>query len=203
MADRGYYVYTGKTVDYNGEAGAFITQRFAMHLNSTAGLTNFQYYAELLNWDLGVTNFPLPNAEATNGVISGGASLWITEGHSEEELEAAREFVFYMTSAENIAQWHKASGYFPNRQESIDILEAEGFWEENPAFRIALDQMLETTPTPATGGVILGPYPQVREILETAIQSVIDQGESVDDALAAAKQLADREIEDYNLFYLD
>lgn len=201
MAERGYYIYSGVTGDYTGEAATFITQTTAMHINSTAGISNFQNFAGILGYGLTVAPLPIPNEDATNGTINGGASLWITNGHPEEEILAARDFIFFMTSAENIAEWHKNSGYFPNRQTSIAILEEENFWEENPAYRIAVDQLLNTNPIPATAGAIYGSAPTVRAILVDAIQSVIDGGESVDDALAAAKQLADEQIEEYNLFF--
>lgn len=203
MADKGYYAYTGRVADYNGEAGTFITQRSAMHINSTAGLSNFQYYAGLVGWDLGVAPLVHPTADADAGTVNGGASLWITKGHSDAEIEAARDFAFFMTNSENIAYWHRNSGYFPNRQSSIDLVEADGFWDENPQYYIAVQQLLATQPMPATSGVIMGPYTEVRNILAAAVQSVIDQGVSPEDAMAAAKELADTEIEDYNFFYVD
>lgn len=201
MAEQGYYIYTGVTGDYTGEAGLFITQGTAMHINSTAGVSNFVNFAGIFGYGLTVAPLPIPNEDATNGTINGGGSLWITNGHSEAEINAARDFVFFMTSAENIAEWHKDSGYFPNRQASIDILEAEGFWEENPAYRVAVDQLVNTVPNAATAGAIYGSAPTVRGYLVDAIQSVIDGGESVEDALAAADTLADEQIEEYNLFF--
>ncbi len=203
MADRGFYSYTGKTVDYNGEAGGFITQRYAMHFNSTAGISNFQHYAGLIGYNVDAAPLPIPHAEATHGTINGGASLWLTQGHSDAETEAARDFIFFITSGENIARWHMATGYFPNRQSAIDIVAATSFWDENPAYQIAVEQLQNTTPSAATAGAVIGPHATVRGILETAVQSVIDQGESPEDALAAAKSLADFELEDYNLFYAD
>ncbi|MCB9437566.1 MAG: ABC transporter substrate-binding protein [Anaerolineales bacterium] len=203
LADNGYYAYTGKLADYNGEGGAFITRRFAMHINSTAGLSNFQHYAGVLKYDLGVAPLPIPDENATNGTVNGGASLWITAGHSDAETEAAREFVFFMTNTENIARWHEATGYFPNRQSSIDSIEASGFWEENPNYYITVQQLLGTQAIPATAGTIVGPSLEIRNILAEAVQSMIDQGVSPEDALAAADQLADLEIEDYNFFYAE
>lgn len=203
LAEKGYYSYTGRTVDYNGEAAVFITRKSAMHITSTAGLSNFQRFATQLGYQLGVAPLPRPFADATEGTVNGGASLWITAGHSEEELNAARDFAFFMTNNENIARWSTATGYFPNRTASIEQIEASGFWDENPFYRIAVDQLLATNPSIATSGAVIGPSQRVREILETAIQSIIDQGESPEDALLAAKSQADYELEDYNFFYAD
>jgi sn-glycerol 3-phosphate transport system substrate-binding protein len=201
MADQGYYKYTGVRADYVGEAGAFITQQFAMHINSTAGISNFQYYADLLRYNLGVAPLPLPNPDADLGTVNGGGSLWLTDGHPTAEMEAARDFMFFMTNDENIAEWHKATGYFPNRTGSVEMVEAEGFWEENPAYFVAVEQMLETEPTLATAGAVIGPHAQVRTFIDQAVQSVIDGGEDPAEALDAAKVQADRALEDYNRFF--
>jgi sn-glycerol 3-phosphate transport system substrate-binding protein len=83
----------------------------------------------------------------------------------------------------------------------VEQLEAEGWFEENPFFRIGLQQLLDSTPSPATAGMVLGPATEVRTFMEDAIQSVIDQGEDPAEALAAAKSRADATIQDYNALF--
>lgn len=198
LTENGYYAYTGKPNDYIGEATSFITQRFAMHINSTAGLANFIRFSQTLGWGLGVAPIVMPNENATAGLYTGGGSLWITGGHSEEEIAAARDFAFFMTSTASNVQWHKETGYMPNRFSSLEQLEAEGWFEANPFYRIAVDQLLQTTPSPATAGPVMGPAAQVREYLIEAIQSVIDQGEDPAAALDVAKERADESLQEYN-----
>ena len=43
-------------------------------------------------------------------------------------------FLMYMLEPENIANWHKSTGYIPVTQSGFDYLEAEGWFEENPTF---------------------------------------------------------------------
>jgi sn-glycerol 3-phosphate transport system substrate-binding protein len=198
MVDRGYYVYTGVTQDYTGEAAAFITQRFAMHLNSTAGLANFIRFSTVLGYELGVAPLIIPDENARAGVATGGGAIWLTAEHPQAELEAARDFMFFLTSSENIAIWHQVTGYIPNRTSSLQLLEQEGWFEQNPFYRIAVDQMLNTTPTPATAGAVLGTATEMRQFVEEAVQSVIDQGEDPAAALEAAKQRADEALQAYN-----
>lgn len=198
LADKGYYIYTGSPEDYVGEATSFITQRLPMHINSTAGLANFIRFANTLGYELGVAPLVIPNEEATQGVYTGGGSLWVTGGHSDEEIAAARDFVFFMTRTDNNILWHKETGYMPNRFTSLDVLEAEQWFEANPFYRIAVDQLLNTVVSPATAGPVLGPAAEVREYLIKAIQSVIDQGEDPAAALQVAKDAADAALQDYN-----
>ncbi|MBI5929525.1 MAG: ABC transporter substrate-binding protein [Chloroflexi bacterium] len=198
LSDKGYYDYTGKPSDYVGEATSFITQRFAMHINSTAGLANFIRFAKTLGYDLGVAPIVIPNEQATQGLYTGGGSLWVTGGHSDEEIAAARDFIFFMTSTANNVQWHKETGYMPNRFSSLDALEAEGWFEANPFYRVAVDQLLNTVVSPATAGPVMGPAAQVRDFLVEAVQSVIDQGEDPAAALDVAKQRSDEALQEYN-----
>lgn len=198
LADNGYYTFSGTPNDYNGEGISFLSKQTAMTINSTAGLTLFQNFSAAQGFELGVAGLPVPNAEADNGGTVGGASVWITSDHPEAELQAAVDFVFFLTNVENDQAWHKASGYFPNRQTSIDALTEEGWFDAAPAFQIALDQLAAAKGTPANAGAVIGPSAEVRGYLVEAFQSVVDGGEDPQAALEAAKSRADATLADYN-----
>lgn len=201
MADNDYYTYSGVAGDYNGEGIIFLGKSTAMHINSTAGLTLFKTFSQAQGFELGVAPLPLPNADATNGVTVGGASLFITAGFSDAETQAAIDFAFFLTSTENGAVWHQGTGYFPNRLTTIDLLESENWFEENPDFAIGLNQLLNSQTNPATAGMVLGPAEAVRDIVAETVQSIIDSGEDIDEALAAGKARADAEIQGYNALF--
>lgn len=198
LAEKGYYTYSGSPNDYTGEGIRFLSKKTAMTINSTAGLTLFQNFSVAQGIDLGVAPLPIPNEDADNGGTVGGASVWITSGHSEAELQAATNFLFFLTNTANDIAWHKGSGYFPNRLSSIAQLEAEGWFEQAPAFRIALDQLQQAGGTVANAGAVIGPSAEVRGFLIQAVQSIIDGGETVSDALESAKAQADAVLADYN-----
>lgn len=201
MADRGFYSYTGSASNYTGEAGLFITRRTAMTINSTAGLTNFISLSDRFGIDLGVGRLFIPHEDATAGVTVGGASVWISAGHSDAELEAARDFVFFLTNTENNIRWHQGSGYFPNRTSALEQLEADGWFEENPFFAVAIDQLRESEVNVATAGAILGPSAQVRGFLIEAFQSIIDGGQDPLEALQIASQRGTAELQAYNSLF--
>ena len=128
----------------------------------------------------------------------GGASLWITKDHPTAQLQAAKTFVLWFTNTENSIAWHKATGYFPIHKSAIDVLKVQNWFVLNPAYKAAFDQLLNTKPSRATQGALIGAFPQVRTIIEQAIEKVIAGKATVDAALTEAKALADKAIQEYN-----
>jgi sn-glycerol 3-phosphate transport system substrate-binding protein len=198
LDEGGWYSYTGTPDDYSGEGQAFLGKQTAMTINSTAGIALFQRFSGIFSIDLGIAALPTPTAEATNGGTAGGGSLWVTAGHTPEETQAAADFIFFLTQPENDMAWHMGTGYFPVRQSSIDQLTADGWFDENPAFGIALAQLQAQAGTLTNAGAVIGPAPEVRGALIAGIQSVVDGGEAIGAAMEAAKTQADAALADYN-----
>ena len=198
LADKGYYIYTGQLEDWNGSDAIFTGQQAAMHITSTADLRNIIAAAEEAGFEVGVGMLPIPDGVDRNGVVIGGASIWLTGDHPQEELEAAVDFMLFLGNTDNMVSWHKTTGYYPIRYSSIDKLEEEGWFDEDPRFRVAFDQLTETKSNYASAGALLGTFLETRTIIEEAAQSVIDGGEDVDTALANAKARADQALAEYN-----
>jgi sn-glycerol 3-phosphate transport system substrate-binding protein len=131
------------------------------------------------------------------GVIIGGASLWLGSGHSDEENAAAVDFILWLHEPEQMARWHKGTGYMPITLSSQELLTSEGYFEENPNKQTAVDQLAAAEVNSATAGAITGPFPQIRDIVEQAIQNVTSGGD-IDEVLTEAKAQADAAIADYN-----
>jgi sn-glycerol 3-phosphate transport system substrate-binding protein len=197
LNDSGYYTYSGALEDWDGSDAIFTNQRVVFHITSTADLGNIGRAAEESGFSLNTGLLPIPDGVDRNGVVIGGASVWLTTGHPAEELEAARDFILYMTNTENMISWHKLTGYYPVRNSSVEQLETEGWFEENPNYGVAFEQLLNTVPNTATAGALLGTFQETRTIIEEAIQRVL-QGESVEASLEQAKRLADAQLQDYN-----
>ncbi len=195
--DKGYYAYTGKPEDWDGSNQIFISQQAPMLITSTSDVTFHQTAAFENGYELGTGFLPAPDGIERNGVVVGGASLWMTRGHPEEEMEAAKTFLLWFTNTENMVRWHKGTGYFPVRKSAVDVLEFQQWFERNPAYRAAFDQLLQTKVNRATQGALIGPFPEVRTIIEEAVQRIFD-GVPVDQALNEADERADRALEQYN-----
>jgi sn-glycerol 3-phosphate transport system substrate-binding protein len=195
----GYYSYSGRIGDMNGEGIAFITQRTPIHINSSAGLSLFQNFSQ---FELGVAPLLVPHADANNGVTVGGGGLWIMADQTEAQIQASVDFIFFLTNTENDIQWHKGTGYVPIRQSSYDALVADGYYEENPFYLVAVEQLANSQSNIASSGAVIGPANEVRDHLLAAFQLMTDGAETSEEQLATllenAKTRADAELADYN-----
>lgn len=196
MNDNGYYTYTGKLEDWDGSDAIFTNGNVLFHITSTADLVNI---TDAIDGSFEMVTGMLPIADGTmrNGVVIGGASVWVVDGHPMEELIVARDFVLYMTNPENMVSWHKATGYYPVRGSSVDLLHDEGWFTEFPNASTAFDQLLNTVPNTATAGALMGTFQATRTIVEEAFQKVL-AGAEVDPTLEEAKKLADAALAEYN-----
>ncbi len=190
------YTYTGRLEDWSGSDAIFQEGEAMFHITSTADLGNISSAVDG-SFELGTGLMPIADDAERNGVVIGGASVWLVDGHDTRELEAARDFVLFMTNTENMVSWHKLTGYYPVRNSSVAVLEDEGWFEEDPNAYTAFDQLLNTTPNAATAGALMGSFLDTRTIIEEAIQKVL-QGTDVEDAMEEAKELADDRLQEYN-----
>jgi sn-glycerol 3-phosphate transport system substrate-binding protein len=82
------------------------------------------------------------------------------------------------------------------------------FWDENPNFRTAFEQLAATdttlpdgSPNYAVLGGRAGPFPAIRRLIVEAYSAVLDDGLSPQEALDAAAEQANQELADYNAFF--
>jgi len=198
LNDKGYWTYTGKLEDNQGANQIFISKQAAMIVESTGALKTFTNGAQTGGFSLGTGFFPANGDVERQGVIIGGASLWIGSGHPDAENKAAVEFILWLMQPEQMARWHKATGYLPITQSAQDLLTSQGFYTDNPNAKAAIDQLAAAKVTSATAGAIMGPFPQIRTLVEQAIQNVVTGGGDIDSELENAKTQADAALADYN-----
>ncbi|TDE86175.1 ABC transporter substrate-binding protein [Deinococcus sp. S9] len=197
LRDNGYYTYSGKLEDWDGSDAIFTNQKTVFHITSTADIGNIRDAAKKAGFTLGVGVLPIPDGTKRNGVVIGGASLWIPKGISQEQAEGALDFALYMTNTKNMADWHKLTGYYPVRQSSINLLRQQGWFTQTPLQLVAFNQLTQTVPSPATAGSLNGAAIQTRKIIEEGLQKVLN-GTPVDAALRETKARADAALSDYN-----
>ncbi|TSA85884.1 ABC transporter substrate-binding protein [Deinococcus detaillensis] len=197
LQDNKYFSYTGRLEDFDGSDAIFTNQKVVFHITSTSKIGNNGDGAKRAGFQMGVGKLPIPTGSKRNGVVLGGASIWLAKNISKAEAEAALDFTLYLTNAQNMADWHKLTGYYPVRQSSIALLRKEGWFKQAPLQLVAFNQQTNTVPSPATAGALNGASPQVRRAVEEGLQRVLS-GTPVDAALAEAKTKADAAIADYN-----
>ena len=176
---------------------AFGSGEVAMVMSSTSDVNQLTGLLKENGWEMGTGYIPRPEG-AKGGVTIGGGTLWISNGHPDDELLAALKLVKYISSDEPQVAWHKGTGYFPVRKTAMDQLEAEGWFEENPNFLTAFNQLLESPYTLNTAGSLMGVFPESRSLVETAIQKVYAGEMTVKEALDEAAEKTTESMLEWN-----
>lgn len=197
LQDKGYLTNTGKLADTDGTNAIFSNQRAVFTINSTADLGNQLAAAKTAGFQLGVSVLPIPDGTARNGVVIGGASLWIPKNISKAEAEGALDFALYLTNTKNMADWHKLTGYYPVRNSSITALRAQGWFTSSPLQITAFNQLLATKSNPASAGALNGVAIQTRTLMEQGLQKVTG-GQGVDAVLTDTANQINAALTDYN-----
>ncbi|WP_134671788.1 ABC transporter substrate-binding protein [Halorussus marinus] len=195
MYDDGLYNHAGKGA-WDAAQQAFLNGKTAMWISSTAGVAAATEGAADNGFELGTAYFPTPGDTRT-GVVIGGASLWMTRGLSDAKKEAVTDFLLWLAEAEQQAFWHRNTGYFPISDSAVEQLDDDGWFDDNPNFRTAFDQLKETETTTATQGWQAGPASKVRDIIQDGYISMINSDVGVDEKLGQMKTEADAALQDY------
>ncbi len=179
---------------------AFIAGKTAMIVESTATLRSL-LDASKGKFELGTGFYPRPNEDAfqKSGTIIGGASLWIPNARPQPEQQCAWELVKFLASPKEQAYWHTQSGYYPIRKAAYDEQLDKDWRAQYPQFQTAIDQLHMAPNNRVTQGGLIGVFPQARQTVEVAIESVIGGKASAQDAIDKAAADVTKAIQQYNL----
>ncbi|MCD6267859.1 MAG: ABC transporter substrate-binding protein [Thermotogaceae bacterium] len=200
LSKEGIMINTKKE-DWTGARQLFISQKVAMLISSTSDVKLMMDAAKENGFELGTAFLPKPKEAEQGGVVIGGGSLWIIKGHPKDEIEAAWKFVKWMAEPEQQVKWHLGTGYFPVRKDAVEELLYKGYYAKYPHHLTALLQLLFSVQTPNTRGAIIGAFPKVRDIIETAIERMINGEMTPEKALEWAEKEATKAIQEYNELY--
>ena len=170
----------------------FAEENAAMLIGSTSSLNSIESSAD---FDVGTGRFPV--LDDRTGVLVGGASLWVGDEVSEGVHEAVGEFLTWLTEPAQQRRWHQETGYFPVHADAIPQLRSADWFEQNPHYRTAFDQLTETRDTTATRGAQIAPFDTVRTIIEDAADSM-DGPDSVPSALKRLDTQVTKQLERYD-----
>lgn len=181
-AQEGKFIYAGR----RNEGGAnFRAGSCALFTESSAGYAGISTEAE---FDFGVRHLPYWDGVdgAPQNTIIGGASLWVLEGHSDEEYKGVAEYLNYLSSTAVQAKWHQDTGYLPITSAAGEETRSMGFYDENPGTDIAVIQMTANTPTANSKGLRLGSFDQIRAIIDEELEAVWSGDKTAQEALDSA-----------------
>jgi sn-glycerol 3-phosphate transport system substrate-binding protein len=186
-------LYHDPGIEARGAARTHFSEgKSAMLIGSTSSLNSIEGGAD---FDVGTGRFPVLNDRT--GVLVGGASLWVGDGGSEAVHDAVGEFLTWLTEPAQQRRWHQETGYFPVHADAIPQLRSADWFEQNPHYRTAFDQLMQTRDTTATRGAQIGPFDTVRTIIEDAADSM-DGPDSVPSALERLDAQVGKQLERYD-----
>lgn len=160
---------------------------------SAAGYTGSSGDKGDIDFDI-TDSLPQPGLNGNEGKPQvSGLYLSIPSGISDEEKDAAYEWMSYFTSSEVNADWSKTIGYVPVRESTTEEEEYADFVEENPYANVPYEQALTGTPefVDPTGGKIL-------DALSIAADQVEIENIPAEEALKEAKKDAQEALDEHN-----
>jgi sn-glycerol 3-phosphate transport system substrate-binding protein len=194
MAEDGLFSNPG--IEAWGEAtSTFATGNAAMLLTSTAFVTGARNTAAENGFEVDNAFYPTIDGDRTGPVI-GGASWFVPAGLPDDRRSDIGEFLEFMASPESQITWHKGTGYYPIRQSAIDQLESNGWFDENPMYRTAFDQLTESAGGPATKRMLVAPARQVQTTIQNKSVEIFNGSKSVDQGLSEMKADVEGYFED-------
>ncbi|HHE73428.1 MAG TPA: ABC transporter substrate-binding protein [Chloroflexi bacterium] len=170
----------------HGEAkGDFLAGKLGMFIRSCAGIPST---AEEVAFDLGVAIIPTVAGRDPVEPIGGG-SLVIFRNDDPEVLEAAWEFVKFMTSPESSLYLSTHSGYVPIYKDALEWPEMEAYLEEHPLQRVPIEALQYAYAIPV--------FPALGTsdgALRRAVEAVELEAATPQEALNEAKAVVDQNI---------
>lgn len=191
LVEKDVIAYGGREYSANQD---FLAGEVAMLIQSTSSLSSIMASAD---FEVGTTFLPRFEGYGIGNSVIGGASLWVMQGHSDEEYAAVVEFFDYLSSTDVTIQWHKDTGYFPSTNAAVKQLMDDQWFSEKPNYLTAFLQVLSGVQSPAASGVLLGNFVEIRDIVDTAVEEAFTGVASPEEALDKADEQADNVLEDY------
>ncbi len=140
-------------------------------------------------YDFGLGIAPLPAGKRL-GVLIAGTNVVIFAKASEEEQEAAWEFIKWFTDTEQTARWAAGTFYVPVRRSAFESEVLRKRFEEFPGLEDAFSQLDYATFEPK----IAGWYAGRRYLAERSIEAVLRGDADIKDSLDRAADKANAEI---------
>ncbi|GAB4516889.1 MAG: ABC transporter substrate-binding protein [Anaerolineae bacterium] len=172
---------------------AFTSGNAAMIYHTTGSLTSILQNAD---FEVGVAFMPSGPAgeDGTGfGAPTGGGNLYMFDdgSKSEEELQAAWDWIEYLASTEIQSDWGAATGYIAARASSWDVDPLASLAEEFPQYLVARDQLefatkeFSTWRSIDTQNIINNQLSRVisGEVPLSEAQAVLDEAQAQADAL--------------------
>ena len=119
----------------------FYQGKLASFFASCGGMKNIVKNSAENNIDLGVAPLPTWDADRPSSPVGGGNICIVKGKNSDEQIEAAWEFVKFLMGDDMVAYNAMNSGYLPSTKSAGESEAMQSFWAENPLWKVAYDQL--------------------------------------------------------------
>lgn len=123
------------SIEWGPTPKAFFEGETAMMWTTTGNLTNVRSNAP---FDFGVAMLP---AKERRGAPTGGGNFYLFKDSTDEQKDAAVDFVQWITAPEQAATWSIATGYIAPRAETWDTDKMKAYTADFPQALVARDQL--------------------------------------------------------------
>ena len=167
-------------LDWGATPRAFMDGNAAIAWTTTGNLTNIRNNAP---FEFGVAMLP---ANLRRGAPTGGGNFYLFDGSSDEQLQAAVDFVKWATEPAQAAQWSIDTGYVAPRPDTWETPEMQAYAEEVPGALVARDQLEFAVPELSTFE-----GPRITQIMNDNIAAAVVGQKTPAQAMADAQRDAD------------
>ena len=130
-----YEVMAPGIVQWTDLPTQFLAGEVAMIYHTTGNLANISKNA---TFDFGTAFLP---GNARQAAPTGGGNFYISNGISEDRVQAAWKFIKFATEPERAAQWALDTGYVATRQSCFDLDIMKEYYDKLPQAKIAYEQI--------------------------------------------------------------
>ena len=181
-----YQIMAPGIVQWTDLATQFLAGEVAMIYHTTGNMANINENAE---FEFGAAFLPGNKRVAAP---TGGGNFYISNGISEERVQAAWEFIKFATDTERAAQWSLDTGYVATRESCFETDLIKNYYEEVPQAKVAYDQIPYSAPELTTYNAA-----EIWRVLNDNIQSAVVGDATPQEALTAAQEQATEILAEY------
>lgn len=180
---------------------AFTSGECAMSLVSS-GAYGQAYTALKDTTPILISKMPIYEGTTRHNTIVGGGAIWVMQGHSEEKYKAVLDFLDYVRQPDVQVNYVKNTGYLPVTQSAYQQImnSAEADSSAFATVKVGVASLNELS-NENTKGIRLGFYVQFREIWLEETQKAFTGKQTMEQAIAQAKQRGNQLLERFARTY--
>lgn len=180
---------------------SFVEGECSIFFSSIADHNTIHKLTPAFGWDVQI--IPTYEGVERKNTVVGGASLWVLSGKTDDEYQAAANYLAFLATKEEQQFLLENTGYIPVTKSTYEALLAEGFYAKEPFINrdIAMKSLTWTEPTELTRGIRLGGMIQIRAEwlaeVEAALAGQKTMQEALDTAAARGNEVLARFAQTY------